>query len=284
MTSLLIYVFGSGLAFFLGVGLVLAALALAGAQNRPRLRRLARLAVAGGAVLVALSAVPLPWWMLGVLAASLIAWGVGEVAWAKHPRRRRWLRLGVAAAWLAAVGVELPYHFVPHIEAGNRPLWIVGDSVTAGLGDKGTVLWPRVLSDRHGVIVHDRAQMGATVATALRKLETEPLGDGIILLEIGGNDLLGRTTLDEFEAGLDRLLAHVCSPGRTVVMFELPLPPLCNGWGLVQRRLAARYGVTLIARRVFVSVLTAGGATLDSVHLSAAGHEAMAERVWELLR
>jgi acyl-CoA thioesterase-1 len=58
---------------------------------------------------------------------------------------------------------------------------------------------------------------------------------------------------------------------------------LCNGWGVVQRRLAAKYGVTLIPKRVFVGVLTTGDATLDSVHLSQAGHQAMADRVWRLL-
>jgi acyl-CoA thioesterase-1 len=284
VTSSLIFFFGSGLAFFLGVALVLTALLLTTAERKPRLRRLARLAAAVGLVFVVLSAVPLPWWVLASLVILLIGWGIAELFLAKRQRWRLLVRATVGFGWLAVAAMELPHQFVPPIGAtGRPPLWIVGDSVTAGVGDKKTVLWPRLLADAHGITVHDRSQMGATVSTALRKLEKEPLGEGIILLEIGGNDLLGPTKLADFEEQLDQLFAHVCGPGRTVVMFELPLPPLCNGWGVVQRRLAAKHGVLLIPKRVFVTVLTAGEATLDSIHLSQSGHEAMAEAVWQLL-
>lgn len=67
-------------------------------------------------------------------------------------------------------------------------------------------------------------------------------------------------------------------------MFELPLPPFCNEFGRVQRRLAAKHGVTLIPKRVFATVLAGEEATLDSIHLSRAGHERMAEVVWGLIR
>jgi len=284
MTALLIYVFGSGLAFFLGVGLVLAALLLTTAERKPRLRRLARLSAALGLIVVALSAVPLPWVILGGLAGILLGWGLAERMLSGRPRWRWLVRAGAALAWLAVAAVELPYHFVPRIEASDRPaLWVVGDSVTAGLGDEQIVTWPRILAKSHGITVHDRSQMGATVTSALRQLQQRPLGDGIVLLEIGGNDLLGTTRPEEFEQGLELLLASVCSRDRTVLMFELPLPPLCNRWGMIQRRLAAKYGVALIPKRVFVAVLTEGDATLDSIHLSQGGHEAMAETVWRLL-
>jgi acyl-CoA thioesterase-1 len=284
VTSFLIYFFGSGLAFFFGVGLLLTALLLATAESKPRLRQCARLAAAVGFVFVVLSAVPLPRWVLISLVILLIGWGIAELFLAKRQWWRLFVRATVWFAWLAVAAIELPHQFVPPIQATGRPaLWIVGDSVTAGVGDKKTVLWPRILADAHGIAVHDRSQMGATVSTALRKLEKEPLGDGIILLEIGGNDLLGPTKLADFEEQLDQLLGHVCGPGRTVVMFELPLPPLCNEWGVVQRRVAAKYGVVLIPKRVFVTVLTTGEATLDSIHLSQSGHEAMADAVWRLL-
>ena len=126
--------------------------------------------------------------------------------------------------------------------------------------------------------------MGATVGSALRHLEKEPLGDGLVLLEIGGNDLLGTTTVTDFEDLLDRLLVEVCRPGRVVVMLELPLPPFCNDYGRAQRRLAAAHGVTLIPKRWLVDVLTANGATVDGIHLSQEGHELMAEKVWRLLK
>jgi len=52
---------------------------------------------------------------------------------------------------------------------------------------------------------------------------------------------------------------------------------------LIQRGLAAKHGAMLVARRVFIGVLTAPGATLDGVHLSKSGHAKMAEVIWEVL-
>jgi acyl-CoA thioesterase-1 len=105
----------------------------------------------------------------------------------------------------------------------------------------------------------------------------------VLLLEIGGNDLLGSTSAAQFSDDLDRLLSRVCVPGRTVLMFELPLPPFRNEYGRVQRRLASRYNVSLVPKRIFITVLTTDGATLDGVHLSQTGHELLADVVERLL-
>jgi lysophospholipase L1-like esterase len=48
--------------------------------------------------------------------------------------------------------------------------------------------------------------------------------------------------------------------------------------------LAARYGVLLIPRRIFMGVITADGSTLDSIHLTREGHQRMAEVVWSLIQ
>jgi acyl-CoA thioesterase-1 len=66
-------------------------------------------------------------------------------------------------------------------------------------------------------------------------------------------------------------------------MLELPLPPLSNEYGRIQRRLAARHHVRLVPKRVFMSVLASDGATLDGIHLSAAGHRRLADAVWQVI-
>jgi acyl-CoA thioesterase-1 len=109
------------------------------------------------------------------------------------------------------------------------------------------------------------------------------LEDGVVLLEIGGNDLLGSTSDEEFAVGLESLLQTVCRPGLQVVMFELPLPPFRNAYGRIQRRLAGQYGVALIPKRVLADIITQPGATLDSIHLSPLGHQHLADLVWPAL-
>ena len=67
-------------------------------------------------------------------------------------------------------------------------------------------------------------------------------------------------------------------------MFELPLPPFYHSYGMTQRRLAKKYEVALIPKRYFLSILAAGDATLDSIHLSQSGHQSMSDLVWRLSR
>jgi acyl-CoA thioesterase-1 len=101
-----------------------------------------------------------------------------------------------------------------------------------------------------------------------------------VVLEVGGNDIIGHASADQFGRDLDALAIEIRGPGRQVVMLELPLFPFDNAYGLQQRRIASKYGFTLIPRRYFAKVLSLPGATIDGIHLSATGQHAMAEMVW----
>jgi acyl-CoA thioesterase-1 len=234
---------------------------------------------------VVISATPLPWVAYGIWAAVLGVWVYAESRSEKLSRRRVAGCRAAAVATCAAAGLlELPYHVTPRpVAAANSAVGIIGDSVTAGMGENEAVTWPRLLAERHNVVVHDQSQMGATVTSAQKQAAKLRPEDEVVVIEIGGNDLLGSTSVAGFETGLDALLNDVARPGRRVVMFELPLPPGFNAYGQVQRRLAAEHRVKLIPKRVLMGVLAGHGATLDSIHLSQAGHELMAEAVGEIL-
>lgn len=166
----------------------------------------------------------------------------------------------------------------------DRRIAVIGDSITAGHGESDlTQKWPAILRDRHGVAVEDFSKAGATAASAAKGLEQVSIAAPVVIVEIGGNDFLGGGSVAAFEAGLDALLKAVCQPGRQVAMFELPIPPLYEGFGRVQRDLASRHGVALIPKRILLSVIAAADATVDSLHLTQQGHDEMADVVWTLL-
>ena len=307
----LLYLFGSGQALFLGAGMILAAIGLL--PRFPTGWKGAAIAMVArlGLVLAIASAVPLSYWLYAVAIGMTGVWlwrerrspgereasasrsrksaGAPEAAHRGAHAPRSPLRWATGAIWLGIMLLEFPYQLSPRLpRLGNPPLFIIGDSVTAGAGAGEKHVWPDLLPK--SIDVHNLAKPGATTAMALRSQANQlPAEGGLVLVEIGGNDLLGEMSLAQFEQDLDALLQQVCrsagaSPSRrTVVMFELPLPPLCNEYGRIQRRLAARYGVYLIPKRVFISVLADGGATLDTIHLSPAGHQKMAVAVWAVL-
>jgi acyl-CoA thioesterase-1 len=284
--SWVLYLFGGGGAFFLGVGSVLASVGVFALPRGRWARTAASLLIVVGLLLVALSSTPLPYWLYAVVGGVTLPWLVAERSSRDRWQARRWwLRAAVVVAWVAAAAVEFPYHLSPAPGFAGRPaVYVIGDSLAAGVGGSGEETWPRLLGQGHPVEVVNLARVGATTASAVKQADGLPPGGGVVLLEIGGNDLLGSTTAADFGRDLDRLLGRVCQPGRVVLMFELPLPPLCNGYGLAQRRLASAYQVHLIPKRVLMGVLTRDGATVDGLHLTGAGHQRMAGAVWSVLR
>ncbi len=282
MNAILVH-FASGQAFFSGCALIGLALWL-GSRDTRRTAILAGIACLVGAVFVVLSTTPLPLWFYLPAGAATFAW----FSLFRRPgiplARRRQLAILVALIWLAGVGLELPYHIEPTIPpAGDsRHLTIFGDSVTAGLGDE-EITWPRILAGETGWIIHDNSFPGATTKTALKRIRTAEIPPGLVLIELGGNDIFGSGDAEAFSRNLDEILLLAAQPGRVVLMLELPLPPLQHRFGASQRRLARKHGVHLIPKRVFLSVLLSDETTLDSIHLSPAGHRRMAERMRNLL-
>ena len=286
--SWVIYLFGSGAVFFLGIGMILLALVTQTFCRRRGMQIIGSLLAFIGLLLAALSATPLPYWVYFVAGVVTVVWLIAErrtQGWLFV--RRKWLRSSIVVVWTTALAMELPYHVPPTLDITGTPrnprFYVIGDSVSAGMGGEKET-WPRLLASTRPVQVVDLSRMGATASSALRQAEGLRRDGGLVLVEIGGNDVLGSTSAAKFEDDLGRLLARVRAPGRTVLMFELPLPPFGNEFGLAQRRLASQYGVILIPNRIFAAVLTGDGATLDSVHLAREGHERMAEVVWELIR
>ena len=284
--SYVIFFVGSGLAFFVGTACMLVGLA-SSFGTLGRVRSIVRnLAVLLGGIFVIVSAAPLEWWLYGLVAAVTCVWLPLE--WWKVSLPKSVIssaRAALATAWLLALALELPYHVTPTLPPLDNPTFcLIGDSVSAGMSDTDRRTWPTLLARQRPIEVYDCSKMGATVKSARKQAAS--LGDrtGLVLLEIGGNDLLGTTSAAEFEMNLDLLLSDVCRPDRTVVMLGLPLPPLSNQFGLDQRRLARKYNVILLPQRIFAGLLTAPGATVDGIHLTAEGHQRMADTVWDLIR
>lgn len=194
--------------------------------------------------------------------------------------------MSVIVAWVAAAAIELSYHRLPSlVPASSRSMTVIGDSVTAGMGQSDkSVRWPTLLAQERALNIQDISHPGETVASALKRAQSQEIASPVVILEIGGNDLLGDTTSAQFSRDLDALLAHVSARGRQVIMFELPLPPFRNEFGRIQRSLARKHGVALVPKRVFLSILGANDSTVDTVHLTQIGHRRMAATVWNLVR
>jgi len=286
LTRWLVFHVASGQSFFTGAACLIVAVCLTALNAKRHIRMARNVLVCLGGIFVFVSATPLsPWFYLLLLIASLL-WLVGEAFGGPDSARLVvGLRIAVAIVWVAAGLVEMPHHLSPRVPQGGHPVFgIIGDSVTAGMGEEKADTWPRIFADRYGVVVHDHSVAGTNVDSALGQAASVSSEERLVLVEIGGNDILGNTSPAEFEAGLARLLSAVRGPGRVVVMLELPLPPTYNTYGRIQRRLARQYNTLLVPKRILLGVLQRQGTTLDTIHLTKEGHQDMADAVWNVVR
>lgn len=222
----------------------------------------------------ALSGTPMPLWFAFGAIASLLGFFFLTIASPRDAMRRS----GVAAVLLfltAGIVTEAPYHrAAPERTGSSRPVVVIGDSLSSG--DFGeTAAWPELLSRSRPVA--NLSRPSENVSLARLDAATQLAGaapDAVVVLEIGGNDMLDGTPVDEFERDLALLASAV--RGRDVVMFELPLLPGKWAFGAAQRRVAKRSGVTLIPKRVLARVLTDPSNTIDGLHLTQSGHEHLA--------
>jgi acyl-CoA thioesterase-1 len=276
----------AGYSFFIGIVLLIISIALSIFTKKNNIRFVVYSFVGPGAFLIFLSATPLPILLHIIWIFSLLGWLFCFIT-KKIKIKRIFEIFSICALLLSITAIlsELRFQFIhelPHEK--YEKLYVIGDSVSAGIGGSNEQTWPKILKQEHGMHIIDLAEPGATVATAMK--QANQVGDerSVILLEIGGNDLFVPTPNYQFEKNLRELLKKTKGTENLIVMLELPLQPWQIRFGRIQRKLAKEFNVILIPKRFFVSILSAEGANLDLAHLSEEGHMLMAAKVRELLK
>jgi lysophospholipase L1-like esterase len=161
----------------------------------------------------------------------------------------------------------------------DRAVFIIGDSLSAGLGSSREDTWPQLLSARLKLEVSNLAWAGATLRDGASQARAIPEGPAIVLVELGGNDLLAGAEPATFGADLRSFLGTLVRKDRRILMFELPLLPFQNAFGRIQREVCAQYGVGLLSRSLLAGAVALSGHAGDGVHLSRQGHSWLADRV-----
>jgi len=93
---------------------------------------------------------------------------------------------------------------------------VVGDSISAGLG-AGTSRWPDLLHELTGTAVTNLSKPGATTMDGPAMIARLVQEDHLVLIELGGNDLISGERSEDFERSLGEVLARLASPRRTIV-------------------------------------------------------------------
>ena len=198
----------------------------------------------------------------------------------------RWLLLWLA---LLAAGCSEPPQ-----EAALPPGAVVlalGDSLTAGAGVSPEQAWPALLAQRTGWQVVNGGVSGDTSAQGMKRLPAllEEHAPALVLVTLGGNDMLRRLSQAEIEENLARIIVKCKAEGARVVLVATPQPSLA---GAVLRNLsapdfyreiAAVHEVPLIEDAI-AEVLSDPLLKGDQIHPNAEGHAVLAGKISEALQ
>jgi len=181
--------------------------------------------------------------------------------------------------------------------AERRPVVLfVGTSLTAGYGLSEHEAFPALIQgelDAAGLPLEvvNAGVSGDTSAGGLRRIDwLLRLPVAVLVLELGANDMLRGMDVDVMRDNLAEILERTrrAHPGARLVVAGMRAAPNLGAdyaarFDAAYRELAERFDATLLP---FLLDGVAGDRRLnqaDGIHPTAAGHRAIAERLWPLL-
>lgn len=167
----------------------------------------------------------------------------------------------------------------------------LGDSLTAGYGLDPAQAWPALLAEKTGWRIVNGGVSGDKASDALARLPAllDEHAPKLVLVALGGNDMLRRLPEEQTRASLARILELVRGHNAQPVLLATPKPSVA---GVVFQSLsppdfyaevARERKVPLIADAI-AEVLSDPGLKLDQLHPNAEGHKVLAGKLFDALR
>jgi len=194
----------------------------------------------------------------------------------------RWLLVAMMMVSLAACGNKVPP--VAKLAATDVVL-AFGDSLTYGTGARAEDSYPAVLGQLIGRNVVRSGVPGEQTAGGLARLpevldEHKPK---LVIVCLGGNDMLRKGTPANIEANLRKILTEIKSRGLDAMLIGVPAPALIASPPEFYSKLAREFAIPYEGD-IVTSVLYKSELKSDPIHPNAAGYRKVAEAVAKLLR
>lgn len=168
---------------------------------------------------------------------------------------------------------------------------ILGDSLSYGTGANTGEDYPSLLTKSTGWDIINEGVPGDTTAGGLARLPDllEVYQPKLLIVELGGNDLLRQTSPTEITQNLSSILALAKAQGIQTILVAIPeISALKAAVGSLSdhplyEKLAKETNTPLIAD-VFSDVLSDRALKADQIHANAKGYAVVSEKFGEKLR
>ncbi|MDP1926719.1 MAG: arylesterase [Thiobacillus sp.] len=167
----------------------------------------------------------------------------------------------------------------------NDVILAFGDSLTYGTGAERNEAYPAQLVGLTQRAVVNAGVPGETTAEGLQRLPTllDEHHPKLVLLCLGGNDMLRRLPASQTESNLRLMLQTLRASGIQVVLIGVPEPKLFGGAPDFYAQLAEEFQLPY-AGDILNTVLKDNALKSDPIHPNAAGYAAIARELAQLLK
>jgi lysophospholipase L1-like esterase len=199
-------------------------------------------------------------------------------------------QLVLLIAAIVLVAACSPKHKEAALPAGSRVL-ALGDSLTQGAGVTPEEAWPNLLAIKAGWVVVNGGVNGDTSEAALRRLPglLEQHKPVLVLVTLGGNDMLRHIPQQQTIADLEKMIALIKTYGAKPVLLATPNPsPMRAVFQILTapdfyRNVAEAQQVPLIEDAIG-DVLSDPKLKGDTLHPNAVGHVLLSEKIFRELQ
>jgi len=183
-------------------------------------------------------------------------------------------------AWLVLASGSAP----ARPTSGERII-AFGDSLVQGVGASPGRDVVSVLSRRLGVPIVNAGRSGDTTGAALTRLDSSVLSRNprIVIVLLGGNDMLRRVPRATTFANLDAIVSRIRARGAAVILVSVELGFGTGSDGRAYEELASRTSSALV-RDILSGIFGRQALMSDGIHPNDRGYELMADRIEPALR
>ncbi len=169
---------------------------------------------------------------------------------------------------------------VPNLDSPGTTIVVLGDSIAAGVGSGPGQAYPELLATRLGTEVINAGVSGNTSADGLARID-KVLAENpwMVIIELGGNDLLRRVPPEETEQNLRGIIDRVISARAVPVLVELDAP-FGGDYRAIYERLGEEYSIPVV-EETLGEILSDRNLKADTIHPNAEGQKILAEAIAE---
>lgn len=169
---------------------------------------------------------------------------------------------------------------VPNLDSPGTTIVVLGDSIASGVGSGPGQAYPELLAARLGTEVVNAGVSGNTTADGLARidevLEEDPW---MVIVELGGNDVLRRVPPEQTERNLRGIVDRVISARAVPVLVEMDAP-FGGDYLAIYERLGEEYDIPVV-EEVLGEILRDRDLKSDTIHPNAEGQKILAEAIAE---